>query len=285
MTIGPILTANPDLYRVTMMDEGEPSTDMRYWAVLLQGSQDDYRARYLFTWDQQQDRIAGLYPLTIEESRIDWVGMSPLGNWVLIGGDWDNGGKLAGLVIADRELTSFHRLDYATAHSDVGLDSDGREVIVMQSSQTDYIDMLPLDPATQPILDAGGSYDNTGRVRLIRLYYDSESPLGLSSGVHISCNAPGYCVVSTVTEPNRPEQNWLDRTITLVRLDRQRPRVIYLAKVHGTAAAYWEETHASISRDAKKVVWATNWNRNVGQERVWLMELDIPTAWLDSLVK
>ena len=281
-TIGPILTANPDLYRVTMMDEGEPSTDMRYWAVLLQGSRDDYRARYLFTWDRQQDRITGLYPLTIEESRIDWVGMSPLGNWVLIGGDWDNGGKLTGLVMANRELTSFHQLDVATAHSDVGLDSDGREVIVMQSSRTDYIDMLPLDLSTKPMVDAEESYDNTGRVRLMRLYYDSESPLNLNSGVHISCNAPGYCVVSTTTEPDRSEQNWLDRTITLVRLDRQRPRAIYLAKVHGTAAAYWEETHASISRDAQKVVWATNWNRHVGEERVWLMELDVPPAWLES---
>ena len=110
-------------------------------------------------------------------------------------------------------------------------------------------------------------------------------PLNLNSGVHISCNAPGYCVVSTVTEPDRPEQNWLDRTITLVRLDREHPRVIYLAKVHGTAAAYWEETHASVSRDARKVVWATNWNRQVGQERVWLMEMDVPSAWLEELSK
>jgi hypothetical protein len=283
--IGPILTANPDLYRVTMMDEGEPSSDMRYWGVLLQGSQDDYRGRYLFTWDRQQDRIAGMYPLTIEESHIDWVGMSPLGNWVLIGGDWDNGGKLTGLVMANRELTSFHQLDVATAHSDVGLDTDGREVIVMQSSRTDYIDMLPLDMGTKPVLDTADGYDDTGRVRLMRLYYDSESPLNLNSGVHISCNAPGFCVVSTTTEPDRSEQNWLDRTITLVRLDRSHPRVIYLAKVHGAAAAYWEETHATISRDAKKVVWATNWNRHVGEERVWLMELEIPPAWLAALAR
>lgn len=284
-TIRPILLAQPDLYRITMKDEGEPSADMRYWAVLLQGSQDDYRVRYLLTWDRDQDRVEGLYAISTEKSRIDWAGMSVLGNWVLIGGDWDNGGKLKGLVMADRALTTFHQLDVATAHADVGLDSDGREVIVMQSSQTDFIDMLPLDPGTKPIVNPEDGYAGTGRIRLIRLYYDSESPLGLNSGVHVSCNAPGYCVVSTTTEPGRPEQNWLDRTITLVRLDPKHPRVIYLAKVHGTAAAYWEETHASISRDAAKVVWATNWNRGVGQERVWLMELTIPSEWLDLLAK
>lgn len=281
--IGPILTANPDLYRITMKDEGEPSMNMRYWALLLQGSRDDYRVRYLFAWDRQADRVEGLHELLLAESRIDWAGMSPLGQWVLIGGDYDNGGKLTGLVMADRALSSFHQLDVATAHSDVGLDSEGREVIVMQNSRTDYIDLLPLDVATRPVAEPGGSYENTGRSRLIRLYYDSESPLGLNSGVHISCNAPGFCVVSTVTEPNRPEQNWLDRTIMLVRLDRNHPRVVYLAKVHGTASAYWEETQATISRDARKVVWATNWNRAVGQERVWLMELSIPPAWLEAL--
>jgi hypothetical protein len=185
--------------------------------------------------------------------------------------------------MADRALTSFHQLDVVTAHADVGLDSNGREVIVMQSSRTDYIDLLPLELSTKPILDAEAGYADTGRVRLIRLHYDSESPHNLNSGVHISCNAPGYCVVSTVTEPDRPEQNWLDRTITLVRLDRERPRVIYLAKVHGTAGAYWEETHAAVSRDGRKVVWATNWNRDVGQERVWLMEMDIPSVWLKSV--
>ena len=78
--IGPIITANPDLYRVTRQYEGEASMDMRYWAFILQGTQEDYRARYLFTWDREKDEILGLYELSAEESVIDWVGMSPLGN-------------------------------------------------------------------------------------------------------------------------------------------------------------------------------------------------------------
>jgi hypothetical protein len=199
----------------------------------------------------------------------------------LIAGDWDNANPLTGLTLANHELTEFHRLDYGVAHSDVGLDSAGREVVVMQNTQTDYIDLIPLDPATQPILEGGGSYEGTGRTPLMRLFYDSSSPVGLNSSVHISCNAPGWCVVSTFTEPNQREQNWLDRTITLVRLDPARPRVFYLAKVHGTAGAYWEETHASISHDGTRVVWATNWGRDVGQERVWLMQLDVDAAWLN----
>lgn len=281
-TIAPILTANPDVYRITMKDEGEASTDKRYWAFMLQGTADDYRPRYLFTWDRPQDSVPGTWAIPLDESRIDWVGMSPLGNWVMIGADWDNGGGKSGMVIADREFSQFHQIDYNAGHSDVGLDSEGNEVIVLQSNRTDSIDMLPLSPNTSPV-DTGESYAGTGRVQVIRMFYDSTSPLSLNSGIHISCNAPGWCVVSTFTEPNLPEQNWLDRTITLVRLDPGDPRVFYLAKVHGTAGAYWEETQASITHDGSRVVWSTNWNQNVGQERVWLMQLDIPAEEMASI--
>jgi hypothetical protein len=276
LTVGPILTAQPDLYRITTKDEGESSTDKRYWAFLIQGSNEDYRARYIVTWDRQQDAVLGLYTLPQAESLIDWVGMSPNGTWALIGGDWDNGGNLAGLTLADRQLTQFHRIDYATAHSDVGLDSDGNEVIVMQNVQTDRIDLIPLDTATQPILTAGGSYEGTNHIPLIRLYYDAASPIGLNSGVHISCNFPGWCVVSTNIPSDQPARNWLDRTIILVRLDRTHPRAFYLAHVYGTTDQYWEETQATITADGTRVVWATNWNQNVGLERVWLVQLTMP---------
>lgn len=277
--VGPLLTTHPDLYRITMRDEGEASQDKRHWVFLIQGSQDDYRARYLFTWDRQQDQVPGLYTLPESESRIDWVGMSPKGTWVLTGGDWDNGGKLNGLIMANRELTEFHQLDYATAHADVGLDANGGEVLVMQGVRTDYIDMLPLEAATKPISDPSGSYEGTNRVPLVRLFYDDDSPLGLKSGVHISCNFPGWCVVSTYIEPGQPARNWLDRKIVLVKLDRQSPAVYYLSHVPGTRGEYWEETQASISNDGSRVVWATNWNEQVGQERVWLMQLDMPPDW------
>ena len=205
--------------------------------------------------------------------------MSPKGNWALIGGDPDNGGKLAGLTMANLELTQFHRLDYATAHADVGLDSEGNEVVVMQNSLTDYIDLIPLDLKTKPILESGGSYKGTNRTCLLRLNYNSELSIGLNSGVHISCNFPGYCVISTHIEPGVPEQNWLDRTIVLVKLDSKDPQVFYLAKLYNTTKEYWEETHATITNDGSKVIWASDWGTNVGKEQVFVMQLDMPDNW------
>jgi hypothetical protein len=282
-TIQPILAAEPDLYRITMRDEGESSFDKRYWCLMIQGSQDDYRGRYLISWDRQQNKILGLYPIPKNKSEIDWVGMSYLGTYVLIGGDYNNGGELQGLTMANRELTRFHRLDYSTAHSDVGLDIDGKEVIVMQNTQTDYIDMIPLGWETKPILQAGGSYQGTNRIKLVRLYYASGSAHGMSAGIHISCNSPGFCLVSTYLEEEYSEKNWLDRSNILVKLDKTKPQAFYLAKVYNTCGAYWEETQATISNDGAKVIWTSNWNKGVGSEQSFLMQLDMPANWKNQL--
>ena len=278
-TIGPILQAEPDIYRITTGQEGETSTDKRYWALALQGSAEEYRLRYIFCWDRVLDRVLGLYTVPAAQAElVDWVGMSPLGTYVLIGGDYGPGSTLAGLNMADRELTSFHRLAQSTAHSDVGLDSLGREVVVMQNTSTDRIDLIPLDPAATPVIDEGG-YTGNMIQPLVRLFYDSTSPYNFQSGVHISCNLDGYALISTYLEPGLTEQNWLDRSIILVRLNGENPRAYYLAKVHNTTGAYWEETQATVSADGSRVVWASNWNREVGQERIFLMELTMPPNW------
>jgi hypothetical protein len=277
--VAPILSAEPDIYCVTMQDEGEASYDHRYWAFILKGEEEDYRPRYILCWDRESDEVLGLYKVQPGESDIDWVGMSPLGNWVLIGGMDGNVGNIVGLTLADRQLEHFHRIDYTTAHADVGLDTQGNEVVVMQNSRTDYIDMLPLSPDTLPILEAGGSYEGSGRIPLLRLFYDEESPLGFSSGLHVSCNADGYCLVSTHIEAGVPERNWLDRTNVLIRLDPVQPRAFYLSKIYNTTGEYWEETHGALSNDGSRIVWACNWNRDPGSEEVFLLQLDMPRDW------
>ena len=146
----------------------------------------------------------------------------------------------------------------------------------MQNTRNDYIDLIPIDLSTQPMLEGGTDYNGTNRVPLVRLYYDSESPYGLQSGVHISCNHPGYCLISTNIEPTLPEQNWLDRCIILTELNKLNPRSFYLAKLYSTCGNYWEKTHGTIINDGSKVLWASNWNQNVGQEQVFLIQADIP---------
>ena len=97
--------------------------------------------------------------------------------------------------------------------------------------------------------------------------------------MHISCNTPGYCLVSTYIEEGLDERNWLDKTNVLIRLDLEEPRAFYLSKTHNTTGTYWEETHGTMSNDGSRIVWACNWNRNPGSEEVFLLQLDMPPGW------
>ena len=75
------------------------------------------------------------------------------------------------------------------------------------------------------------------------------------------------------------EKNWLDRSNVLVRLDAVGPRVFMLSKIYNTAEAYFEETHGSMSRDGTRIVWAANWNKDIGREKMCLLQLDMPLDW------
>jgi hypothetical protein len=288
--IAPLLAANPFIYRITCKDEGESSRDKRFWALALQNGADpahpewDYLCKYLFTWDRLQNQVLGTYPLSLAQGqRLDWVGMSSLGNWVVIGAESEGGVPPNwGLMMASKDFSVLHLLHQNTGHADVGLDSRGREVIVMQNAQTDRVDLIPLDLQAKPV-DTLADYNNNVIKPLVILYYDSGSPIGLNSdGLHISCNYPGYAVVSTHIAPARPEQNWLDRCNILVRLDGNRPRAVYLAKLYNTTQQYWEETHATISNDGTRIVWVDNWGHSFPDPQpvqLTLTQLAMPTHW------
>jgi hypothetical protein len=140
-----------------------------------------------------------------------------------------------------------------------------------------------LDLKTKPTLDAEESYQGTNRIPLVRLYYADDSPHGFNAGVHISCNTPGYCVVSTHITPDEKDKNWLDRAHIIIKLDPKNPRAFYLAKVYNTYREYWEETHGTITKDGSRIVWASNWNQNIGAEKMFLMQLDMPSNWKSLL--
>lgn len=262
--LGPIIGSNP-VYRITMKDEGESSRDKRYWAFMLQGDGSaNYEPIYLFCYDRIQDTVAGVYYLPPGQREIDWVGMSVFGNYVVILG-YNSSGPIQGLAAADRSFSWIKTRRGSIGHADVGLDMWGREVVVGQNASNDYIEIVPLDTAAQVI-------------PAVRLYYVSGSQ-GLQSGIHVSCNADSFALVSTHIGPSDPEQNWLDRSIILVRLDPAHPRAFYLSKLYNTTQEYWEETHGTITNDGSLVVWADNWGQDVGQEHMSLTQLFMPADW------
>ena len=286
--LGPIINADPGLWRLTTREEGEASMDLRYWGLLLQGGDAyEYRNVSVFCYDRVANQVLGYYRFTPAQGEaVDWAGMSPKGTWVVLAGDVLHGQE-GGLTIADKEFKKFYLIGQNIGHNDSTLDSRGREVMVAQNGGTDYVDLIPLDPNTRPV-PTPGDYPGSGVTRLLRLYYDDTSPLGLKSGIHVSCNYPGFAVISPYIAPGLPEQNWLDHTLTLVRLDPAHPRAFYLAKVYNLTGEfpdgrnYWEETHGAITRDGARIVWSDNWGApgpDLAHNQGFLVQLDLPPNW------
>lgn len=293
--ISPILLANPFIYHITCMNEGESSRDQRFWAMALQNGDDSthpewsYIYKYLFTWDRVQNQVLGTYQLSLDQGqRLDWVGMSTLGNWVLIAGESEAGVPLNwGLMMASKDFSVLHELHQNTGHADVGLDTRGQEIIVMQNAQTDYVDLIPLDLQAKPV-NSPTDYNNNVIKPLVLLYYNSASAIGMNSaGIHISCNYSGYALISTYIQPNLADQNWLDRCLVLVRLEPDKTQAVYLAKTYNTTQQYWEETHSTISNDGSRIIWVDNWGQSVPEPQspqLTLTQLDMPSHWQNQFV-
>ncbi len=290
--LGPIITTDPELWRLTTREEGEASSDMRYWGLMLQGGDAyDFRNVYIICYDRAVDTVLGTYKFSAAQgSAVDWAGMSPKGTWVIMGGDVINAQE-GGITLANKKLENFYLIATNIGHNDISLDARGREVLVGQNAATDNVDMIPLDPGTKPV-PSPHDYPGSGATRLLHLYYDNTSPLGFNSGIHVSCNYPGYAVISPYIFSGMPEQNWLDRTLVLIRLDPGHPRAYYLAKVYNTTGEfldgrnYWEETHASITRDGSRIVWSDNWGTpgpDMDHNQGFLIQLEMPPNWQGRL--
>ncbi len=311
-------------FTITMNNEGESSYDNRHWAFLAKsnaGSGSFKDKQVIFTWDNDSKQILGTYELSERErGNIDWVGMSPKGNHVLIGSlDYNNpnANQIIGLAMANKDFSNFntgpdankkfHRLNYDTAHADVGLDSNGNEVVIMQNTRTDHIDLIPIDPETVsintvPLSTDPDPYIDSNRTKLVRLNYTSDDGgFDLYSGVHISGNFDGYALISTTAAPGNTEENWLEKVLLLVKLDpdADNPLAGYISKTYNTTGTvpnpprldgnFWEETHGTITNDGSKILWAANWDQDgsgpYSDLDNFLLEADlaavpIPTAFL-----
>ena len=126
------------------------------------------------------DKVLGYYQFsTAQGDAVNWAGMSPMGTWVVMGGDVLNGLD-GGITIADKGIQAVLRWSAKViGHCDVGLDTPGQRSL----GGPKFPDRLHRPDSAGPEHQAGvqprGLSHNTSAIRLVRLYYASESPVGL----------------------------------------------------------------------------------------------------------
>jgi hypothetical protein len=253
--------------------EGSPSIDGRYWGLMAED--EDWLTIAYLIYDLAEDRIIALRELQ-KPLDVDSVTISPLGDYFLAFLDeyceWNQLGDDAspcGLMVYNLELKEGRGLLRIVGHSDLVLDMNGKETLVYQDIDTDYISMLDLaSGVVTPLWPIDFTY----------------SPIGL----HFSgrgYNLPGWVLVSTYNGA-QPSATWMDDQIFALEL-RPNGRVIRFAHSHSLVDEnqehdYWAEPHATVNPDFTRILFTSNWGRSgTGEVDTYLIEL--PQDWKSDL--
>jgi hypothetical protein len=180
----------------------------------------------------------------------DWVGVSPLGRYLVVQWARDGTERCSGLETFDVTTGAFvGRVYDGHQHGDLGVDMDGESEFYMTTEFSS-----PEDP-NRPAL----------AVRALPGTVTASSPRYLrsvewSDEDHISCQGPdGVCLVSwgSLDATSDPLQD----SIFLIGTDAA---VRALAKHKSSSCGYWAQPRASISRDGKLAIFASDWGDMTG---------------------
>jgi hypothetical protein len=217
--------------------EGSPSADGRYWCFMVDDK--DWKGVGVFSWDLQTDTVLGM--MDMKGVRPDHVSMSPGGRHCVVSTDE----KGVGTRAWTRDFKSHVPLHHKSEHSDLAVDSDGRDVYVSIDYQSPRGDVFMTD------LESGK------RTVLFPTYLE-----GSATAIHFSGRGfgqPGWVVMSTYGEPGEGKKpQWLHHKVFVVGLTAN-PIIRTLAHHRGRYKGYLSEPHASVSRDFTRILFNSNW--------------------------
>ena len=254
--------------------EGSPSLDGRYWGFMAQDSSSKTIA--FLVYDQIRDLVIAKRDMRAVPGAndVDSVTISPLGTYFVAQFAYCPAGTLGtdanpcGLMVYDAGLGSGRGLVRNIGHSDLALDAQGREVMVYQQLDTDYLSFVDLA---------------TGQSTDLWPIDFSHTPMGF----HISGRGyklPGWALVST-HDQDPVSYTWMDDQLFAMEL-KAGGRVARLAHHHsivnqGGGLDYFAEPQASSNRDFTKFLFTTNWGRT-GTDQVETYLVEMEPGWEGS---
>lgn len=254
-----IKTFSPYLYANTR-GEGNLSADGRYYAFV--GRMTDSTFNSLNVYDFTTNSIVSTFQLPANIEDLDWVSISPSGNYVIVDYADNIQGRYHGVEVYSRSFNFLWQKPLGAGHSDIGTDAYGNEVLVMAyydgDSNKTYIKKFLISNGQETVL------------------------LGLSYlfDLHISCRneqQKNYCFISTFDYVGRltaDSSSWLsfENEVFALKLDGS-GQVARIAHHHSRrfspitpdpdSSIYWAEPHATVSREGKRILWGSNWEQNV----------------------
>lgn len=255
---------------ITTKTEGDSSLDRRYWCFMLEDY--GYRVQAVVCYDKKLNKIIGrrdTFP-----DNINWVSMDMSGQHCIVG--YEN---LPAQVFTTDLNVSVSLPNGANGHMDPALTADGRDVMVFQNNDDDWITMVDLSTGVE--------------TKLLPIPFDVNGDIGL----HFSGNCsgtPGWVLVSTYGSKNLPTESkahsWMDTQLFLLEL-KDKPRVFRLAHTHAYTSLdfsgeknYFSEAFATINQKGNHICFGSNWE-DFTTDYSDAYRLTLPEDWNKTLKK
>jgi hypothetical protein len=211
----------------------------------------------------------------------DWVGVSPLGTYLVVQWATDGTGRCEGLETYD--IATGEYVGHVTSghpHADLTVLADGiTEVFVTNelygpTAEQGWVggaSVQPIDTENPALAYRVLPGPATGEASPHFLYL-----IDWGGFEHISCRGPiGTCVVTGYPSPENGSLDPLEDEIYLIRLDGT--GVVRLAHHHSSGSDYWTQPRASISLDGRYVIFDTDWELQ-DQSLAFVIDLaNVPT--------
>jgi hypothetical protein len=206
----------------------------------------------------------------------DWIGVSPLGNYLMV--QWAASGtnRCQGLESFDINTGAFvGRVTADHPHADLQVLADGKTEVFVSAefsgppAGTNYVNGTPSD----------GNWDSNYPAMSYRVLPgpangEAQSQyLYLTDWVfeHISCRGPaGYCLVTAHNNPANGTNDPLENELFLLKLDGS--GIVRLAHHRSSGSSYWQQPRASFSGDGRFVVFDSDWASDTA---VYLIDLSV----------
>jgi hypothetical protein len=213
----------------------------------------------VFVYDIDKNQKSAVFS-TAGKGTWDGIHLTPDGN-VLLAWHASGTGRYRGVEMFSGNMAFLRQISPVIGHMDVTRDTTGAEVLVMANAND-----------LTPICDNG-----VVKVRLADAHETCLLSLDWSQALHVSCpDGNGSCIVSTYSpgDPN-PNQSWPAYTDEILRVPLDASTVRRLAHHRSRPMNdYNWNPRASVSRDGKRVLWASNFGLQD--------QLGLPTEYSDA---
>ncbi len=245
--------------------EGNLSRDARHYGLvgqLYNARTGEVTFKDLVLFEITANRILGRIALPKPPISFDWVSVSPLGNYIVVDYADEETGRFHGVEVYDRNFKFLWQKPLGAGHSDLAVDEKGEEALVMDiydpQSNSTFINKFRLSDGKE--------------TRLLQF-----SPL---FDQHISCRNEKrneFCFISTFDYTQRlsdDTQPWLpfedeifalklDGSGEIQRIAHHHSRRYSPQTPDSDRSVYFAEPHATISRNADRVLFGSNWRERV----------------------